>query len=89
MIWRALLLVLALPGLAFADARANMDLCRAAAIGAADRHGIPREVMLAITTVETQTRRDGESGPWPWTVNVAGKGNWFASRAAAVLVSTL
>ena len=62
-----------------------MDLCRNAAIEAADRHGIPREVMLAITTVETQTRRDGVSGPWPWTVNVRGKGFWLDSRAAALL----
>jgi hypothetical protein len=64
---------------------ATMALCRDAAIAAADRNGVPREVMLAITQVETRTRRGGRSGPWPWTVNVAGKGAWFDSRAAALL----
>ena len=62
-----------------------MDLCRHAAIRAADDEGVPREVMLAITLVETRTKRGDESGPWPWTVNVAGKGTWFPSRAAALL----
>ncbi len=62
-----------------------MSLCRDAAIVAADRNGVPREVMLAITQVETRTKRGGRSGPWPWTVNVAGKGAWFDSRAAALL----
>lgn len=72
------------------NARANADaaamaLCRNAAIAAADRNGVPREVMLAISLVETRTKRGGVSGPWPWTVNVAGKGFWFDSRAAALL----
>lgn len=62
-----------------------MALCRNAAIAAADQYGIPRAVMLAIALVETRTKRDGESGAWPWTVNVAGKGAWFDSRAAALL----
>lgn len=64
---------------------APMALCRTAAVNAADKHGIPREVMIAITLVETRTKRGGHSGPWPWTVNVAGKGRWFDSRAGALL----
>lgn len=83
---RVALILLALPGIARAAGEAaTMDLCRAAAIRAADAGGVPRNVMLAITEVETRTKRGGQSGPWPWTVNVAGKGNWFASRAAALL----
>jgi hypothetical protein len=70
---------------AAAPEEATMALCRSAAVAAADRHGVPREVMLAITQVETRTKRAGRSGPWPWTVNVAGKGEWFDSRAAALL----
>ena len=66
-------------------ARESMDLCRNAAIRSADAHGIPREVLVAITLVETRTRRGGVSGPWPWTVNVAGKGAWFDTRASALL----
>lgn len=67
------------------SAKTNMALCRNAAIKAADRFGIPRSVMLAITLVETRTTRGGSTGAWPWTVNVAGKGAWFNSRAAALI----
>jgi hypothetical protein len=74
----------AFPAAAMAP-EATMALCRNAAVAAADRHGVPREVMLAITQVETRTKRGGQAGPWPWTVNVAGKGAWFDSRAAALL----
>ncbi len=62
-----------------------MAICRNAAIEAADRHGVPREVLVAITLVETGTNRGGSYGAWPWTVNVAGKGFWLESRAAALL----
>lgn len=79
------ILCLGLSGAAAATAENTMNLCRNAAIKAADRHGVPREVMLAITLVETRTKRGGHSGPWPWTVNVAGKGAWFDTRAAALL----
>lgn len=85
MFWRLAVLLLAVPAIAAADAKATMDICRAAAIRAADNAGIPREVLLAITLVETRTNRDGASGPWPWTLNVAGKGFWFKSRAAALV----
>lgn len=81
----ALLVGLAAPGAGAAAPDSTMALCRNAAVAAADRHGVPRELMLAITSVETRTRRGGGSGPWPWTVNVAGKGSWHDSRAAALL----
>lgn len=64
---------------------AVMAICRNAAIKAADRHGVPREVLVAITLVETGTNKGGSYGAWPWTVNVAGKGFWLESRAAALL----
>ena len=58
-------------------------LCIDAAREAAARHGVPADVMLAITLVETGTTRNGHRGPWPWTLNVAGAGAWFDSRAEA------
>ena len=82
------LMLLPVPAVAKTDpavAKHNMALCRNAAIKAADRHGVPRAVMIAITLVETRTNRGGQSGAWPWTVNVTGKGFWFDSRAAALL----
>ena len=84
--WRILVLLGILAPLPSEAAKPHgMAICQNAAIAVADRHGIPREVMLAITLVETRTNRDGVSGPWAWTVNVAGKGDWFDSRAAALI----
>lgn len=81
------MLMIALPvvGQAAGKTASEMAICRNAAIKAADRHGIPRDVLIAITLVETGTNRGGSYGAWPWTVNVAGEGFWFDSRAAALL----
>jgi len=60
------------------------DLCTSAAIDAADRHGVPRDIMLAITLTETRRRHRGRSGPWPWTLNIAGRGAYFDAREDAL-----
>lgn len=55
------------------------DLCLQAASDASRRTGVPYEVLLAISIVET-----GRNGrPWPWTVNFGGDGKWFDSAAEA------
>lgn len=64
------------PGLTRGD---PATLCRDAAIEASDATGVPLEVLMAVTTVETG--RDGR--PWPWTVNFGGDGYWFDSAAEA------
>jgi hypothetical protein len=61
---------------AFSDPTA---LCRDAAAKAARETGVPYEVLLAITIVETG--RDDQ--PWPWTVNFGGDGQWYDSEAEA------
>lgn len=79
-----LLLVLVLPnllGFQVSRAMARPALCDAAAREAADRAGVPLPVMRAITRVETGRGRGLE--PWPWTVNMEGKGHWFETRAEA------
>jgi len=48
-------------------------LCLRAASDAAAATGVPYDVLLAISMVETG-RNDQ---PWPWTVNVGGDGHWF------------
>jgi Transglycosylase SLT domain len=55
------------------------SLCLQAASDAARRTGVPFEVLLAITRVETG--RDDR--PWPWTVNFGGDGKWFDTAADA------
>jgi hypothetical protein len=55
------------------------SLCLSAASDAALATGVPYEVLLAVAVVETG--RDDR--PWPWTVNVAGDGQWFDTKDEA------
>ena len=60
-------------------ASAARDTCAKAARLAAAESGVPTDILLAITLVET--RRDGAS--WPWTLNHDGRGHWFPSESEA------
>ena len=85
----ALCLVLSLTGLPPSSAvavpglRTTDNLCDRAALRAARSHGIPDDVMLAITRIETGRTRQGRLTPWPWTVNMEGAGHWFATEDEA------
>lgn len=70
-----------LPGPAVPAWSAEDDsaLCLQAASAAAKKTGVPYDVLLAISVIETG--RDGK--PWPWTVNVAGESHWSKTRAEA------
>lgn len=56
------------------------ELCDAAAEQAAAESGVPLALMRAVTRVETGR----DNAPWPWTLNVAGQGQWFDSADAAI-----
>lgn len=60
-----------------AFASAPTSSCDTAARAAAEAHGVPLQVMLAITRVETGRGRNGQLQPWPWAVNQAGQSYWF------------
>jgi hypothetical protein len=77
------LLALALIALA-TPVSADARLCLGAADVAADRHGVPRAVMRALTRTETGRTRERALQPWPWTVNMEGAGYWFDTRAEAL-----
>lgn len=62
-------------------AAAGPELCEAAAHRAAAEVGVPVDLMLAITLVETGRRRGGVLRPWPWAANLEGAGHWFDTRA--------
>lgn len=56
-------------------------VCDEAASWAAKETGVPLVVLQALTRAETGRIETGD--PWPWTVNLAGKGYWFASESEA------
>ena len=70
-------------------ARAGLDptlsqLCYQAIARNAKRMNVPVDVMLAISLTETGRKLDGETRPWPWTVNMQGTGKWFETRGEAL-----
>lgn len=58
-------------------------LCDQAAMNAAQAYGVPPQLMLAITRVETGRSHEGTLEPWPWAVNQAGQSYWFDSSDEA------
>jgi len=62
-------------------------LCEAAAAEAAKLLGVPYDVLIAVSVVETG--RDNR--PWPWTVNIGGDGHWLntTTEAEAVVQTAL
>jgi len=77
-----LALCVAQQGFAMPDARVA-GICDAAARRAAHSEGVPLDVLRAIARVETGRLRDGRLEPWPWTINVEGRGFWFTSEFEA------
>ena len=59
-------------------------LCDTAARAAGRRHGVPEKVLLALNRTETGRMRAGRFEPWPWTVNLEGKGEWFDDYTTAL-----
>lgn len=53
------------------------QVCDRVAQIAAQRTGVPLSVLQAITRTETGRKKNGRFTPWPWTVNMEGKGVWF------------
>lgn len=58
-------------------------MCDRAAAVAGREYGVPFRVLAAIARVETGQTQDGVFQPWPWTVNFAGAGRRYATRAGA------
>jgi hypothetical protein len=58
------------------------SLCADAAQRAAKATGVPYDVLVAISLVETGRN----ARPWPWTVNLGGDGRWLDTAEAAEAV---
>ncbi|MBW4706985.1 transglycosylase SLT domain-containing protein [Roseobacter sp. YSTF-M11] len=62
---------------------ATSNLCDRAAYSAAQETGVPLAVLKAVTRTETGRSQRGRLSPWPWAINVAGKGLWPDTRQDA------
>lgn len=82
------ILLFLLPTLTLAEESGEAAYCNGAAVQAATNALMPPDVLLALTLVETGRSRDGKFEPWPWTVNMEGKGHWFDTREEAVAFVT-
>ncbi|MEQ9692748.1 transglycosylase SLT domain-containing protein [Shimia sp. SDUM112013] len=58
-------------------------LCEKAALFASSKTGVPLSILRAITRTETGKKHGGLFGPWPWAVNLNGKGFWFDDVSTA------
>ncbi|MCE8005311.1 transglycosylase SLT domain-containing protein [Billgrantia ethanolica] len=65
-----------------ASSVAGTDVPRAYVL-AAQSHGVPPEVLYAVATTESAVTLEHGRRPWPWTLNVAGRGYYFATRDEA------
>ena len=63
---------------------AGPNPCDSAAHMASSQSGVPVDILMAISRVETGRTRGGVFEPWPWTVNEAGAGSFFDSVDAAM-----
>ena len=59
-------------------------ICEQAAAEVSRLEGVPLSVLQAISLNETGRRNNGSFRPWPWTVNMEGKGVWFDTREEAL-----
>jgi hypothetical protein len=59
-------------------------LCRAAIASTERNTRIPDAFLSAMGRVESGRPEDGAIAPWPWTVNAAGTGHFYATKADAI-----
>ena len=77
----ALVFAALLLGVGAVHAAANV--CDQAALRAADQHGIPPNILIALAKTKTNRTVDGSDQSWPWTVTIGTAGRWFDSKKEA------
>lgn len=67
----------------FVASAESVAVCDRAALAASQSTGVPLNVLLSVTRIETG--RNGPEGltPWPWTLNIAGRGYWLEEKRSA------
>lgn len=57
--------------------------CDQASLVAASRWDVPLTILKAIARTESGTTQDGTFAPWPWSVNIEGRGKYLSSKQNA------
>lgn len=78
-----LVLTIALLVASVSLASGQARLCDDAAARASREVGVPLDLLLSLTRVETGRGHGGRIEPWPWTLNMGGPGSWHDSLGAA------
>lgn len=78
-----LLIALSPPPASALTSKNPEDICDQAALHVSETTSVPLSVLLAITRVETGRGGGTALRPWPWTVNMEGKGRWFDTEDQA------
>jgi len=73
-------------GLSFPPAGDPWTVCRAAVRQAERQWRIPPNLLAAIARVESGRRNpaNGQTTPWPWTINAEGQGFYFDTKQEAI-----
>ncbi len=73
-------------GLALDPASPDWQVCRAAARDVGRSMNIPDHLLAAVSVTETGIQPKGHkhTSPWPWTINVNGRGMRFSTKEEAV-----
>ena len=66
------------------ESGAEDSICLREILRAQVRHGIPRNLLLAIGLQEAGMKRKGRLTIWPWSANAEGKGRYFETASSAM-----
>lgn len=83
MAYRSLLTAALLLSAASSVASTNMQSVPSGYQKVALQHGVPAESLYSLALAESSRQLSHGTRPWPWTINVAGKGYRYESRQAA------
>lgn len=60
------------------------ELCESEIVKAEQKYGIPKRLLLAISTVESGRAVGRSKRPWPWTICANGRGYYCSTKSAAI-----
>src|SRR4029077_17539047 len=74
------------PSLPMEPSADPLNVCERAGVAVEQASGLPPGLLLAIGRIESGRWDSGRGRvtAWPWTINAAGKGQWFGTKDKAI-----